>query len=157
MTSSTCTDGVQVGGCVDPALGKIARDVGEPQRDQQERAGLEDQQRGQPETTEHDRVGIEQVDRRIELAEDRERGEKPRRDRHQADDEGIAQHRGHQPDHEPGEAQLGGDHQQIGAARPGRVVHHHARDDHEQSEHCRRGAGEHHPGEVPERQRPAHR
>ena len=78
-------------------------------------------------------------------------------DRHQLDDEGVAQHRGHEPDRKPGQPELGGDHQQIAAARPGRVIHHHAGDDHQQGEHRRRGARDHHPDEVPERQRPAHR
>ena len=59
-------------------------------------------------------------DRRIELAEDAQRRDEPCRYRHQLDDEGVADHRGHEPDHEPRQRQLGGDHQQVAAARPGR-------------------------------------
>ncbi|MGY3106577.1 hypothetical protein ACVWW7_003204 [Bradyrhizobium sp. LM6.9] len=147
----------QIGRRIDPALGEIAGDIGGPERDEQQRAGLDHQQRRQPQAAEHDGEGIQQIHRRIELAEDGERGDKPGRDRHQLDDEGVAQHRGQQPDREPGQPELGGDHQQIAAARPGRVIHHHAGDDHQQGEHRRRGAAHHDAGEVPERQRPVHR
>ena len=69
----------------------------------------------------------------------------------------VADHRGHEADHQPGQRQLGGDRQQIAAARPGRMPHRDARHDHQHREHRGRGVADQHAHEHPQRRRPAHR
>ena len=146
----------QVGGAVDPALGKIAGDIGQPQRDDQECAELDQEQGCEPQSAQHDRNRIQCLHRGLELTDDAQRGDKPSRERHHPHDEGVADDRCHKPDDKPRHRQLGGNHEQIAAARPGRMIHDDARDDHQDGEHRGGCAGDQYADEVPHRQRPAH-
>ena len=111
--------------------------------------------RSPPSTTET--IRIQQLHRRVELADDAQRCDQPRRHRHQPDDEGVADNRGGQPDDQPGQRQLGRHHEHVAAARPGRVVHDDARSDQHDREYRGGCGGDQHAGEVTQGQRPAHR
>ena len=137
----------QVAGPGDPAFDEIAGDVGQPQRHDQQHAELDQHQRRQPQAAEHDRDRIERIDRRLELADDAERRDQPCRQRHQADDEFVADHRGDEADDQPGQRELGGDRRadSCGSARSTATSRRVPR--HQHGEYRGRGAGDQHPGE----------
>ena len=94
LTSSTWIEGVRSLDRVIRLSDEIAGDIGQPQRHHQQHAELDQQQRRQPQAAEHDRNRVQRIDGRIELAEDAQRRDHPCRQRHQADDEVVADHRG---------------------------------------------------------------
>ena len=145
----------QVGRLIDAVFGKIAGDVGEPERCDQEQAELDHDQRRQPQSAQNDRNRIQRIDRRIELVDDAQRRDQPRRQRYQFDQERVADNRGHKPDDQPGQREFGRDHQHVAAARPGRMEHRDARGNDQNRKHDGREACHQHMGEVPQRQRPS--
>ena len=119
LTSSTWIDGVRSVDWVIRLSAKLLAILVSHSATISSSAELDHEQRRQPQSAEHDRDRVERVDRRIKLADDAQRRHQPRRQRHQADDEGVANDRGHEPDDQPGERELGGDHRadSCGSAR----------------------------------------
>ena len=121
----------------------------------QEQAELDHNQRRQPQSAKNDRNRVERLDRRIELIDDAQRRDQPRRQRYQFDQERVADDRGHKPDDQPRHRKFGRNHQHVAAARPGRMEHRDARGNDQKRKHDGREARHQHMGHVPQRQRPS--
>ena len=105
LTSSTWIDGVRSAERLIRLSTKLLAMLVSHSASDQQRAELDQQQRRQPQAAEHDRNRVQRLDGRLELADDAQRRDQPGRQRHQPDDEGVADHRGNEPDDQPGEAQ----------------------------------------------------
>ena len=123
LTSSTWIDGVRSAERLIRLSAKLLAMLVSHSASDQQRAELDQEQRRQPQAAEHDRNRVQHLDRRLELAEDAQRRDRSMPTATPADDEGVADHRGDEPDDQPGQRQLGGDREQVAAARPGRCQH----------------------------------
>ncbi len=116
LPSSTWIDGVRSSIGAQPRVEEVAQRDRAPQRDQEQRRGLEREQRRDPQAADHDAGAVEPGDHLVEQADDAERRDRPRDDRHHAVEERVADQARGDRDHHPGGREAGGDADQVGAA-----------------------------------------